>query len=46
MAKMRAGQVSSPHGPLELVERDVPEPGPVDFRVSIFIERALNRRKT
>ena len=31
---------------LKLVERDVPEPGPVDFRVSIFIERALNRRKT
>ena len=28
MPKMRAVQVSKPKGPLELVERDIPEPGP------------------
>jgi D-arabinose 1-dehydrogenase-like Zn-dependent alcohol dehydrogenase len=28
MAKMRCVQVTRPNGPLELVERDIPEPGP------------------
>ena len=35
MAKMRAVQVSKPKGPLELVERDVPEPGPGQVRIKV-----------
>jgi D-arabinose 1-dehydrogenase-like Zn-dependent alcohol dehydrogenase len=35
MAKMRAVQVSRPGGPLELVERDLPEPGRGEVRVRI-----------
>lgn len=35
MAKMRAVQVSRAHGPFELVERDVPEPGPRQVRVKV-----------
>lgn len=35
MAKMRAVQVSSPKGPLELVERDIPEPGARQVRIKI-----------
>jgi len=35
MAKMRAVQVGSPKGPLELVEREVPEPGPGQVRIRI-----------
>jgi len=35
MAKMRAVQVSKPKGPLELVERDIPEPGPGQVRIKV-----------
>jgi D-arabinose 1-dehydrogenase-like Zn-dependent alcohol dehydrogenase len=35
MAKMRAVQVAQGGGPLELVERDIPEPGRGDVRVRI-----------
>src|SRR3974377_974775 len=35
MPKMRAVQVSSPHGPLELVERDLPELGPGAGRLKV-----------
>src|SRR5262245_33535825 len=33
--KMRAIQVSRPKGPLELVERDIPEPGPGTVRIKV-----------
>ena len=35
MATMRAVQVSRPGGPLELVERPVPEPGPGTVRIKV-----------
>jgi len=35
MAKMKAMQVSKANGPFELVERDVPEPGPNQVRVKV-----------
>lgn len=35
MAKMRAVQVSQPNGPLELVERDIPEPGSGAVRIKV-----------
>lgn len=35
MAKMRAFQVSKPGGPLELVERDVPQPGARHVRIKV-----------
>jgi D-arabinose 1-dehydrogenase-like Zn-dependent alcohol dehydrogenase len=35
MAKMRAVQVSRPNGPLELVEREVPAPGPDAVRIRV-----------
>ena len=35
MAKMRVVQVPQPHGPLELVEREVPEPGPGKVRIKV-----------
>lgn len=35
MAKMRAVQVSKPGGAFEMVERDVPEPGPRQVRVRV-----------
>jgi D-arabinose 1-dehydrogenase-like Zn-dependent alcohol dehydrogenase len=36
MAKrMRAVQVSKPQGPFELVEREVPEPGPGSVRIRV-----------
>lgn len=35
MPKMRAVQVSRPGGPLELVERPVPEPGPGQVRIKV-----------
>jgi D-arabinose 1-dehydrogenase-like Zn-dependent alcohol dehydrogenase len=35
MSKMRALQVTKPGGPFEMVERDIPEPGPRDVRVKI-----------
>jgi D-arabinose 1-dehydrogenase-like Zn-dependent alcohol dehydrogenase len=35
MPKMRAVQVSRPGGPLEIVERDVPDPGPGLVRIKV-----------
>ena len=35
MAKMRVAQVSRPKGPLEIVEREIPEPGNGSVRVKI-----------
>jgi alcohol dehydrogenase/propanol-preferring alcohol dehydrogenase len=35
MAKMRAVQVSHPKGPLELVEREIPVPGPGTIRIKV-----------
>ena len=35
MAKMRAVQVSRPNGPFELVEREIPEPGPGAVRIKV-----------
>jgi D-arabinose 1-dehydrogenase-like Zn-dependent alcohol dehydrogenase len=35
MAKMRAVQIARPGGPLELVERDIPEPGPGTVRLKV-----------
>ena len=35
MPKMRAVQVSRPKGPLEIVERDIPEPGPGTVRIKV-----------
>jgi hypothetical protein len=34
MPKMRAVQIAAPNGQLELVERDVPEPGPGSVRMT------------
>ncbi|MBV9506095.1 MAG: alcohol dehydrogenase catalytic domain-containing protein, partial [Acidobacteriia bacterium] len=35
MPKMRAVQVSRPGGPFEIVEREIPEPGPGSIRVKV-----------
>src|SRR5258708_567281 len=35
MPKMRAAQVKGPKGPFEIVERDVPEPGPSQVRIKV-----------
>ncbi len=35
MAKMRAVQVAKANGPFQLVERDIPEPGPGQVRVKV-----------
>lgn len=35
MSKMRAVQVSRPNGPLEIVERDIPEPGAGSVRIKV-----------
>src|SRR5258708_6642673 len=35
MAKMRAIQVSRAQGPFEIVERDIPEPGPGEVRIKV-----------
>jgi len=35
MSKMRVVQVDRPHGPLQLVERDVPEPGAGSVRLKV-----------
>jgi len=35
MAKMRAVQVPRPGGPLEIVERDIPDPGPGYVRIKV-----------
>ena len=32
---MRVAQVSKPNGPFELVERELPEPGPNAVRVAV-----------
>src|SRR5579863_9256526 len=34
--KMRAIQISKPGGPLELVERDLPQPGPGQVRLKVL----------
>ena len=36
MAKMRAMVVSKPGGPLEAVERDLPQPGPEEVRLRVL----------
>ena len=35
MAKMRAVQVARPGGPFEVVERDIPDPGPRSVRINV-----------
>src|SRR4029077_10918589 len=35
MPKMRVVQVSRPGGPLEMVEREIPQPGPREVRVKV-----------
>jgi D-arabinose 1-dehydrogenase-like Zn-dependent alcohol dehydrogenase len=35
MAKMRVAQVSAPGAPLEIVERDIPDPGPGQVRLRV-----------
>ena len=35
MATMRVAQVSRPGGPLELVERPIPDPGPGSVRIKV-----------
>jgi D-arabinose 1-dehydrogenase-like Zn-dependent alcohol dehydrogenase len=35
MSKMRAVQVSRPNGPLEIVEREIPQPGPGSVRIKV-----------
>jgi D-arabinose 1-dehydrogenase-like Zn-dependent alcohol dehydrogenase len=35
MPKMRAAQVTSPKGPIEIVEREVPQPGPGQVRIKV-----------
>jgi D-arabinose 1-dehydrogenase-like Zn-dependent alcohol dehydrogenase len=35
MSKMRALQVTKPGGPFEMVERDIPQPGPREVRVKV-----------
>ena len=35
MPKMHAVQVGRPNGPFELVERDIPEPGPGSVRIKV-----------
>jgi D-arabinose 1-dehydrogenase-like Zn-dependent alcohol dehydrogenase len=35
MSKMRAVQISRPNGPFEIVERDIPEPGPGRVRIKV-----------
>src|SRR5262245_46471172 len=37
MATMRAAQVTRPNGPLELVERSIPEPGAGQVRLRVLI---------
>jgi len=35
MSKMRAVQISRPKGPLDIVERDIPEPGSGSVRIKV-----------
>src|SRR5438876_7058906 len=35
MPTMRVAQISRPGGPFELVERDIPEPGPGQVRIKV-----------
>ena len=32
---MRSVQISKPRGPFEIVERDIPEPGPMQVRIKV-----------
>jgi D-arabinose 1-dehydrogenase-like Zn-dependent alcohol dehydrogenase len=32
---MHSVQVSKPKGPIEIVERDIPEPGPMKVRIKV-----------
>ena len=36
MAKMKVAQVARPGSPIELVERDVPQPGPRQVRIRVL----------
>ena len=36
MPKMRAIQISRPNGPFEIVEREIPEPGPGSVRIKVL----------
>ena len=35
MPKMRVAQVTRPNGPLEIIEREIPEPGPGSVRIKV-----------
>src|SRR5579864_3015576 len=35
MSKMRAVLISRPNGPFEIVEREIPEPGPGSIRIKV-----------
>jgi alcohol dehydrogenase len=35
MATMRAVEVRQPGGPLELIQREIPEPGPGKIRIKV-----------
>jgi D-arabinose 1-dehydrogenase-like Zn-dependent alcohol dehydrogenase len=35
MAKMRAAQITGPNGPVEIVEREIPEPGDGEVRIRV-----------
>src|SRR5215475_10242827 len=35
MAKMKAVQVSKPQGDFEIVEREIPQPGPMQVRIKV-----------
>jgi hypothetical protein len=44
MAKMRAVQAPRPKGPLELVEREIPDPGPGTVRIKDERQGPVPRR--
>ncbi len=46
MAKMRAVQVSRPNGPLEIVERSIPEPGAGSVRIKVESAIAIPLQRT
>src|SRR6267142_497665 len=35
MPKMRAAQITRPNGPFEIVEREIPQPGPAQVRIKV-----------
>jgi len=37
MAKMKVAQVSKPHGDFEIVEREIPQPGPGTVRIKVHV---------